>query len=141
MNDISTTDVIAEQNLENTVIDEEEFFERELFQDVLELRSLKKVAETTEIDINKLQDQVYQALFDLYQKSRGIKAESVSGQDEAFMIFELFFKNYYQHFRQAMESLVATQSPIKLAYFLGKNCDKITAMLDQFIKELEHEVA
>jgi hypothetical protein len=39
-----------------------------------------------------------------------------------------------------MENIIANQSPIKVAYFLGKNSDKITFMLDQFIKELEHEV-
>jgi hypothetical protein len=135
------SDVSAGQDFEKTIIDEEEFFERELFQDVLELKSLKKVAEKTAVDINKLQDQVYQTLFGLYQQTRGIKIDGGSERDEAFTIFELFFKNYYQHFRQAVEGLIANQSPIKVAYLLGKNSDKVTAMLDQFIKELEHEVA
>jgi hypothetical protein len=141
MMDRLESDVSAGQDFEKTVIDEEEFFERELFQDVLELKSLKKVAEKTAVDINKLQDQVYQTLFGLYQQTRGIKIDGGAERDEAFTIFELFFKNYYQHFRQAVEGLIANQSPIKAAYLLGKNSDKVTAMLDQFIKELEHEVA
>jgi hypothetical protein len=141
MNDIFESDLSPDQSFEKTVIDEEEFFEGELFQDVLELKSLKKVAENTAVDISKLQDQVYQMLFSLYQQTRGIEPDQSSGKDEVFAIFELFFKNYYQHFRLAMEGLIAEHSPIKVAYFLGKNTDKVTAMLDQFIKELEHEVA
>jgi hypothetical protein len=140
MNDLLQSEVINDQDFEKTVIDEEEFFERDLFQDVLELKSLKKVAETTTVDINKLQDQVYQTLFGLYQQTMGNKTSESTGQNEVFTIFELFFKNYYQHFRQAMEIIIANQSPIKVAYFLGKNSDKITLMLDQFINELEHEV-
>jgi hypothetical protein len=140
MNDILNSEN-TNQEFEKTLIDEEEFFERELFQDVLELKSLKKVAETTAVDVNKLQDQVYQTLFNLYQQTRGINVSSPSQQDEIFPIFELFFKNYYQYFREAMDSLLKTQSPIKIAYFLGKNSDKVSAMFDQFIKELQHEVA
>ena len=139
MNDILNSENVS-QAFEKTLIDEEEFFERELFQDVLELKSLKKVAETTAIDVNKLQDEVYQTLFNLYQQTRGINVTS-PGQDDIFPIFELFFKNYYQYFRQTMESLLTTQSPVKIAYFLGKNSDKVTAMFDQFIKELQHEIA
>ncbi len=139
MNDILNSENVS-QAFEKALIDEEEFFERELFQDVLELKSLKKVAETTAIDVNKLQDEVYQTLFNLYQQTRGINVTS-PGQDDIFPIFELFFKNYYQYFRQTMESLLTTQSPVKIAYFLGKNSDKVTAMFDQFIKELQHEIA
>ncbi len=139
MNDILNSENVKPE-FENTLIDNEEFFERDLFQDVLELKSLKKVAETTAIDVNKLQDQVYQALFTLYQKTRGLNAPN-PGQDDIFPIFELFFKNYYQYFREAMESLLKTQSPVKIAYYLGKNSDKVSAMFDQFIKELQHEVA
>jgi len=141
MNDILNFENTPEQALEKTMIDEEGFFERELFQDVLELKSLKKVAETTATDLDKLQDQVYQTLFNLYQQTRGVKVDNTPEQDEVFTIFELFFKNYYQYFRQAMEKLITSQSPIKIAYFLGKNSNKITSMLDQFIKDLEHEVA
>jgi hypothetical protein len=141
MSEILKSDVDTELAFERTLIDEEEFFERELFQDVLELKSLKKVSETTAIDINKLQDQVYQTLFSLYQQTRGINPTVSSEKDEVIAIFELFFKNYYQHFRMAMETMIANHAPIKVAYFLGKNSDKVTAMLDQFIKELEHEVA
>ncbi|MGE5583828.1 MAG: hypothetical protein ACM3X9_15025 [Bacillota bacterium] len=126
--------------LEETVIDSEEFFERELFQDVLEMKALKKVAENIAIDINKLQDQVYQQLFQIFQEARGIK-NGTAEKDDVFTVFELFFKNYYQHFRGSMEKLLATKSPVKVAYFLGKNADKITAMLDQMISDLEHEVA
>ncbi|HBF35847.1 MAG TPA: hypothetical protein DDW50_00825 [Firmicutes bacterium] len=140
MSDILNSENCTEQAFEKTMIDEEEFFERELFQDVLELKSLRKVAENAAIDVNKLQDQAYQTLFSLYQQNRGIKAAS-PGQDDIFPIFELFFKSYYQYFRQAMEGLLATESPVKVAYFLGKNSDKVTAMFDQFIKDLQHEVA
>ncbi|HBE80052.1 MAG TPA: hypothetical protein DDW65_20065, partial [Firmicutes bacterium] len=115
MNDIFESDLSLDQSFEKTVIDEEEFFEGELFQDVLELKSLKKVAETTAVDISKLQDQVYQMLFSLYQQTRGIEPDQSSGKDEVFAIFELFFKNYYQHFRLAMEGLIAEHSPIKVA--------------------------
>ncbi len=139
MNDILNSENVKPE-FENTLIDNEEFFERDLFQDVLELKSLKKVAETTAIDVNKLQDQVYQTLFSLYQQTRGLNTPN-PGQDDIFPIFELFFKNYYQYFREAMESLLKTQSPVKIAYYLGKNSDKVTAMFDQFIKELQHEVA
>ena len=138
MNDILKSED-EHQAFEKTLIDEEEFFERELFQDVLELKSLKKVAETTSVDVNKLQDRVYQTLFELYQQTRGVHVPD-PGKDEIFPIFELFFKNYYQYFRQAMEHLITTQSPIKIAYFLGKNSDKVTAMFDQFIKELQNEI-
>src|SRR4051812_27912167 len=86
--------------LENTVVDEEEFFERALFDDVLEMKSLKQVTENTAADLGKLQDQAYQTLFELFQKTRGITTLS-STQDEVFGIFELFFKGYYQHFRLA----------------------------------------
>ncbi len=141
MNEILTTDEINNLALENTVIDEEEFFEKSLFQDVLEMKSVKKVAESTAIDLGELQDQVYQNLFKLFQQNRGISEPENSEKDEVFAIFELFFKNYYQHFRIAMEALIISKSPIKVAYFLGKNADKITAMLDQFIGDLENEIA
>jgi hypothetical protein len=119
-------------------IDEEEFFERELFEDVLEMKSLRKVSETTEIELNKLQDQVYQCLYELYQKNRGV---SPPEKNEVFGIFELFFKNYYQHFRTAMESLISSRSPIKVAYFLGKSSDRILESLNQIIQEIEKELA
>ncbi len=139
MNDILNSESVSPE-FENTVIDDEEFFERELFQDVLDLKSLKKVAQTAAVDVNKLQDRVYQTLFTLYQQTRGVNPPS-PGQDDIFPIFELFFKNYYQYFREAMESLLKNQSPVKIAYYLGKNSDKVTAMFDQFIKELQHDVA
>ena len=139
MSDILNSENGAEEAFEKTLIDEEEFFERELFQDVLELKSLKKVAENAAIDVNKLQDQAYQTLFNLYQQTRGINVSN-SGQDDIFPIFELFFKSYYQYFRQAMEGLLATESPVKIAYFLGKSSDKVAAMFDQFIKEIQNEV-
>lgn len=141
MSEILQSELDQDLAFEKTVIEEEEFFEKELFQDVLEMKSLKKVAETTTADINKLQGQIYQTLFNIYQQTLGINEAGGSEQDEVFAIFELFFKNYYQHFRMAMENVIAGHSPIKVAYFLGKNTDKVTAMLDQFIKELEHEVA
>ena len=126
-------------DLENTVVDEEEFFERSLFDDVLEMKSLKQVSETTATDLGRLQDQVYQNLFKLFQKTRGLTTPD-SSQDEAFGIFELFFKNYYQHFRLAMESLLETKSPVTVAYFLGKNTDKMISILDQVVKEIEKEL-
>lgn len=119
-------------------IDEEEFFERALFEDVLEMKSLRKISESTEIELPELQDQVYQCLFKLYQKNRGVENPD---KNEVFGIFELFFKNYYQHFRIAMERLITEGSPVKVAYFLGKSSDRIISLLDQAIQEIETEMA
>jgi hypothetical protein len=119
-------------------VDEEEFFERELFEDILEMRSLRKVSEVTAIEFPKLQDQVYHCLYELYQKNRGMIPPE---KNEVFGIFELFFKNYYQHFRSAMEELISRCSPVKVAYFLGQRSDKILETLDQTIQEIEKELA
>lgn len=123
---------------ETTMVDEEEFFERELFEDILEMRSLRKVSEVTAIEFSKLQDQVYQCLYQLFQKNRGIVSPE---KNEVFGVFELFFKNYYQHFRTSMEELFSRCPPVKVAYFLGKNSDKILKTLDQTILEIEKELA
>ena len=125
--------------IEKAVIDEEEFFERALFDDVLEMNSLKQVSDTTAGDLKLLQEKTYRCLFDLYQKERGITTTG-SEKDEVFGIFEIFFRNYYQHFRSAMEELIKARSPIKVAYFLGKNSDKMQEMLTQVIKEIEKEL-
>jgi hypothetical protein len=126
-----------ESGAEKTMVDEEEFFERELFEDVLEMRSLRKVSEATDIEFPKLQDQVYQCLYQLYQRNRGMIPPE---KNELFGIFELFFKNYYQHFRSSMEGLISRCSPVKAAYFLGKSSDKLLEMLDQTILEIEKEL-
>jgi hypothetical protein len=126
--------------VEKAVIDEEEFFERTLFQDVLEMKSLKKVSEVTATGIEKLQDQAYQCLFSLYQKARGVDVAENQAKDEIFTVFEMFFKSFYQYFRLNMETLIATGSPIKIAYILGKKSDLIISMLDQFVKEIEKEI-
>lgn len=123
---------------ETTMVDEEEFFERELFEDILEMRSLRKISEVTSIEFSKLQDQVYQCLYQLFQKNRGIVSPE---KNEVFGVFELFFKNYYQHFRTSMEELFSRCPPVKVAYFLGKNSDKILKTLDQTILEIEKELA
>lgn len=124
--------------VEKTMVDEEEFFERELFEDILEMRSLRKFSEVTAIEFPKLQDQVYQCLYQLFQKNRGLIPPE---KNEVFGIFELFFKNYYQHFRTSMEELFSRCPPVKVAYFLGKSSDKILKMLDQTILEIEKELA
>lgn len=132
------TAVLSEPATEKSVVDEEEFFERELFEDILEMRSLRKVSEVTAIEFSKLQDQVYQCLYQLYQKNRGLIPPE---KNEVFGIFELFIKNYYQHFRTSMEGLISRCSPVKVAYFLGKSTDKILEKLDQTIQEIEKELA
>lgn len=132
------TAIITDPAVEKNIVDDEEFFERELFEDILEMRSLKKVSEVTAIEFSKLQDQVYQCLYQLYQKNRGLIPPE---KNEVFGIFELFFKNYYQHFRTSMEGLISRCSPVKVAYFLGKSSDKILEMLDQTILEIEKELA
>lgn len=130
--------ILPEPAADKNIVDEEEFFERELFEDILEMRSLRKVSEVTAIEFPKLQDQVYQCLYQLYQKNRGLIPPE---KNEVFGIFELFFKNYYQHFRTSMEDLISRCSPVKVAYFLGKNSDKMLEMLDQTILEIEKELA
>ena len=124
------------------VIDEEEFFERALFQDILEMKSLKQVSEATDTRVEKLQDQAYQSLFSLYQRVRGQEStDSRTGdKDEIFEVFELFIKNFYQQFRQTMEELVANRSSVKIAYILGKRSDLIINMLDQLVKEIEKDL-
>lgn len=121
-----------------TIVDEEEFFERDLFEDILGMKSLRKVSEVSTVELTKLQNQVYQCLFELYQKSRGV---NLADNNEVFGIFELFFKNYYQHFRTAMEGLITNSSPVKVAYFLGKSSDKMLTLLDQVVGEIEKELA
>lgn len=124
-----------------TIIDEEEFFERTLFQDVLEMKSVRMVSEATGAEFGKLQDQVYRNIFNLYQKVRGITVPEVAETDEIFVVFELFFKHYYQNFRKAMENLIAaSKSPVKIAYVLGQKTDQMIVALDSVIKEIEKEL-
>jgi len=123
---------------QKSAVDEEEFFERDLFEDILEMKSLRKVSEVTTVELTKLQNQVYQCLFELYQKNRGV---NLSDNNEVFGIFEIFFKNFYQHFRTAMEGLITNSSPVKVAYFLGKSSDKMLMLLDQVVREIEKELA
>lgn len=124
-----------------TIIDEEEFFERTLFQDVLEMKSVRMLSEATGTEFGKLQDQVYRHLFNLYQKVRGVTVTEENETDEIFIVFELFFKNYYQKFRKAMEELIAaSKSPVKIAYILGQKADKMLAALDSLAKEIESEL-
>ncbi len=131
----------AETPVAKTIIDEEEFFERALFQDILEMKSVRMLSEATATEFGKLQDQVYRNLFTLYQKVRGISVNEASETDEVFMVFELFFKQYYQNFRKAMESLIATsKSPVKIAYVLGQKTDQMIAALDSVVKEIEKDL-
>lgn len=124
-----------------TIIDEEEFFERTLFQDVLEMKSVRMVSEATGAEFGKLQDQVYRNIFNLYQKVRGITVPEEAETDEIFIVFELFFKHYYQNFRKAMENLIAaSKSPVKIAYVLGQKTDQMIVALDSVIKEIEKEL-
>ena len=132
------TATVPEATMERKGVDEEEFFERELFEDVLQMKSLPKVSEITTIELSKLQDQVYRCLFELYQKNRGV---TFPEKNEVFGIFELFFKNFYQHFRTAMEDLISDASPVKVAYFLGKSSDKVFISLDRVIQEIKKELA
>jgi len=130
----------AEDNpIAKTIIDEEEFFERTLFQDVLEMKSVRMISEATATEFGKLQDQVYRNIFNLYQKVRGV---TVSEEPETDEVFGLFFKHYYQNFRKAMENLIATsKSPLKIAYILGQKADKMMATLDLLVKEIEAEIS
>ncbi|NLY76317.1 MAG: hypothetical protein GX075_13625 [Firmicutes bacterium] len=124
-----------------TIVDEEEFFEKTLFQDVLEMKSVQMLAEATAIEHGKIQEQVYRSLYNLYQKIRGVPVTEESERDEVFGVFELFFKHYYQGFRKAMENLISTsKSPVKIAYILGKKSDKMIAALDSLVKEIESEL-
>ncbi|NLW47181.1 MAG: hypothetical protein GXY86_07585 [Firmicutes bacterium] len=128
-------------SIAQTIIDEEEFFERTLFQDVLEMKSVRMLSEATGGEFGKLQDQVYRKLFNLYQEVRGVTVIEENETDEVFAVFELFFKNYYQRFRKAMEELIAaSKSPVKIAYVLGQKADKIMAVLDSVAKEIESEL-
>lgn len=124
----------------SALISEEEFFENSLFHDIMEMSSIPQVAEKTAYNLKDLQDEVYQSLFNIYQRTRGITSSSPSQSDEIFNIFELFFKNYYQHFREGMEKIAAEGSSLKIAYYLGKNSGKLLATLDQFIAEMEQEL-
>ncbi len=140
-----TTLSVSEQEntpVSKTIIDEEEFFERTLFQDVLEMKSIRMLSEATTTEFGKLQDQVYHNLFNLYQKVRGITVTEETEIDEVFVVFELFFKHYYQNFRKAMEELIASsKSPVKIAYILGQKADKMIATLDSVVKEIESELS
>ena len=113
-----------------------EFFERTLFNDILGMESLRQVSEATAVDLDKLQDQTYQCLFNLYQQTRGIDQPNLPENDQVFVVFELFFKNFYQHFRLAIEDLIKAHSPLKVAYFLGKNSEKMQSILEQVVKEM-----
>lgn len=132
---------LENNTIAETIIDEEEFFERTLFQDVLEMKSVRMLSEATGTEFGKLQDQVYRNIFNFYQKVRGITVPEVNETDEVFAVFELFFKNYYQKFRKAMEELITTsKSPIKIAYILGQKADKMMVALDSVAKEIESEL-
>lgn len=140
MNDFYVAGELAETTPEPAPVMNEEFFEKTLFEDIFEMKSIAQVSEKTAVDIKDLQDEVYQTLFNLFQKTRGITPPPPKSQDDVLGIFELFFKNYYQHFRSAMENLIAVQSPVKVAYYLGRNSDKLLLMLDQFLQEIEWEL-
>lgn len=140
MNYISTLSSPPELS-PNADLVKEEFFEDALFQDILEMKSIVQVSEKTAYDLKELQDEVYQALFTVFQKTRGISTPSSTGSDEIFLIFETFFKGFYQHFRQAMEVIAHDKHPVKVAYILGKNSDKLLKMLDQFIQEIREELS
>lgn len=120
---------------------QEEFFEPALFQDVMDMKSIPQVSEKTASDLKTLQDEVYRSLFNLFQKTRGITIHEKNDSEEMFNIFELFFKSYYQHFRVAMDEMLTNKSPLKVAYYLGKNSDKLLVMMEQFIHEIEQELA
>ena len=141
MNDnFAYNDTIADTTRTSTILDTEEFFERFLFQDVLNMTALTEVSDKTAIDLKDLQDEAYQNLYTLIQKFRGISIQDEHSGDEILGIFELFLKNYYQHFRSSMEKLLKEKSPTKVAYYLGKNSEKFLQMLDLFIKEIEREI-
>jgi hypothetical protein len=140
MNDYNATAVPAGIDPGSVGVSSEEFFEKTLFDDVFEMKSILEVSEKTAFSLKDLQDEVYQTLFDLFQKTRGINTPSSKSSDEMFGIFELFFKTYYQHFRSAMEDLIVNESPVKVAYYLGKNTDRLLVMLDQFVQEVEREI-
>lgn len=131
----------SDTSVAKTIIDEEEFFERTLFQDVLEMKSIRMISEATATEFGKLQDQVYRNIFNLYQKVRGVAAPEEAENDEVFVVFELFFKHYYQNFRKAMENLIAaSKSPVKIAYVLGQKTDQMITALDSVVKEIEKEL-
>lgn len=131
----------ADTPVAKTIIDEEEFFERTLFQDVLEMKSIRMISEATATEFGKLQDQVYHTIFNLFQKARGIAVPEETENDEVFAVFELFFKHYYQNFRKAMETLIAaSKSPVKIAYVLGQKTDQMITALDSVVKEIEKEL-
>ncbi len=131
----------ADTPVSKTIIDEEEFFERTLFQDVLAMKSVRMVSETTGTEFGKLQDRVYRNIFNLYQKTRGLTVSEEQETDEVFVVFELFFKHYYQNFRKAMENLIsASKSPVKIAYVLGQKTDQMIAALDTVVQEIEKEL-
>lgn len=139
------TDAILTETVDTpvakTIIDEEEFFERTLFQDVLEMKSVRMLSEATATEFGKLQDQVYRNIFNLYQKVRGVTVPEGAETDEVFVVFELFFKHYYQNFRMAMENLIAaSKSPVKIAYVLGQKTDRMISALDSVVKEIETEL-
>lgn len=131
----------ADTPVAKTIIDEEEFFERTLFQDVLEMKSIRMISEATATEFGKLQDQVYRNIFNLYQKARGVTVPEEAENDEVFVVFEMFFKHYYQNFRKAMENLIAaSKSPVKIAYVLGQKTDQMITALDSVVKEIEKEL-
>jgi len=140
MTEFTNPALLNEPSEEPVVYDEEEFFERDLFQDILNMRSLLQVSETTATDLQTIQEQTYQSVFNLFQKIRGLSTTTDAVHDEVYGIFELFFKNYYQHFRRSMETMLMEKSPVKVAFYLGKNSDKFVNLLEVFIRELEKEI-
>ncbi len=124
-----------------TMVATEEFFERALFQDILEMKSVQQVSDATAVNAQKIRDQVYTSLFELFQHCRGLNTESPQAAAEIFSVFELFLKNYYQHFRSAMETLIAEKSPVRVAYLLGKKSDRLNQMIDELIQEIQTELA
>lgn len=121
-------------------VNTEEFFEQDLFRDIRDMKSLRLVSETAPCDSAILEEAVYQCLFTIYQKARGIPEAKDPEADEIFGIFEMFFKQYYQHFRAKMEELMSEKSPVKVAYLLGKNSARLLTMLDVTINDIANEL-
>lgn len=141
MNDnLAMTDLTNHFEETQTMVATEEFFEPSLFQDILNMKSLLEISEKTATDLKVLQDQTYQNLFNFYQNVRGISVNESESRDEVFAIFELFFKNYYQYFRRSMEDLLSEKSPLKVAYYLGKNTEKFSQMLSTLVNEIKKEM-
>ena len=105
------------------------------------MKSIRMISEATATEFGKLQDQVYRNIFNLYQKARGVTVPEEAENDEVFVVFEMFFKHYYQNFRKAMENLIAaSKTPVKIAYVLGQKTDQMITALDSVVKEIEKEL-